>query len=360
MERIDVKLAHDRYPVYVGEGIIGEIGSLFPEEMRREKVAIVTNPTVNNLYGQQVAEALKSEGGVPFTIHVPDSEISKSMVEAERLCGLMVDEGFDRGSYVLALGGGVVGDLAGFVSSIYMRGIRFVNVPTTLLGQVDSAIGGKTGVDLPQGKNLVGSFHQPRCVISDINVLNSLPEQIFKSGLAEVVKYGIILDDDLFNFLEANAHNILEKDSDSLIKIVTRCSRLKAGVIVEDERERGRRIILNFGHTLGHALEAAVGYSGYSHGEAVSIGMIFSAKLGVVLGMFKEKDAERLECLLDRFGLPIRTKVEPEEILRFMGSDKKSVSGKIKFIIPKAIGQVVTVDEIPHKMLSEILKEVVG
>jgi len=358
MNQVVVDLGDKSYPVHIGNGLLTDLGPVLPEEARGAKVAVITNPTVNELYGIRIKDGLLKAGCEVVVLEMPDSETAKSMREAERLHNLLVDSGLDRTSCVLALGGGVVGDVAGFVAATYMRGIGLINVPTTLLSQVDSAIGGKTGVDLETGKNLVGAFHQPRAVLSDIITLTTLPEEEFRSGLAEVVKYGVILDSEFYLWLEENSHRVLGWDPEALLHVVTRCSQLKAGVVAEDEREHGRRAILNFGHTLGHALEAASGYS-MGHGEAVAVGMVFAARLSAARGNAGDRDLERLERLLHSYGLPTSldgSVLNPDDILAYMGADKKARSGKLRFVVNKGIGEAEMVDDIPQGLIADTLK----
>lgn len=363
MERIEVDLRQNRYPVLIDSGLLKVLGSLIPKEMEGAKVAVVTNPTVNALFGSPVEEGLRETGCEPVILLVPDSETAKSLQEAERLWEELVKAGLDRTSFVVALGGGVVGDLAGFVAATYMRGIGFVNIPTTLLAQVDSAIGGKTGVDLPAGKNLVGAFHQPRLVVSDTDTLKTLPDREFRSGLAEVVKYGLIMDRAFFDFLECNVQKLKDRDEQTITQVVARCSKLKASVVEEDEREEGKRIMLNLGHTLGHAIEAAAGYVGYSHGEGVAIGMVYAARLALERGSFDQQDLERLENLLDSFGLPTgirNTELSQEDLIRFMKVDKKARDGSLRFVVPDGIGKVSVVEDITPGQLKKTLEEVMG
>ncbi|HSD52144.1 MAG TPA: 3-dehydroquinate synthase, partial [Candidatus Methylomirabilis sp.] len=256
------------------------------------------------------------------------------------LCRELVGARLDRGSALCGLGGGVIGDLAGFVAAILYRGVPFINLPTTLLAQVDSSVGGKTGVNLPEGKNLVGAFHQPRLVVADVVTLRTLPEREFRSGLAEVVKHGMIADAELFQTLEVNAGRILARVPDSLREIVSRSCAIKAKVVEADEREVGRRAMLNFGHTVGHAVEAALGYGAITHGEAVAHGMLVAATLSVRRGLCPENDAGRLQTLLERFGLLDAAVPSPESLETYMVSDKKARDGVLQFVLTRGVGSV--------------------
>jgi 3-dehydroquinate synthase len=252
----------------------------------------------------------------------------------------MVRALLDRGSALVGLGGGVIGDLTGFVAAILYRGVPFINLPTTLLAQVDSGVGGKTGVNLPEGKNLVGAFHQPRLVVADVLTLRTLPEREFRSGLAEVVKHGMIAEPELFGFLEERADRILTRDPDTLRAIVTRSCAIKAKVVEADEQETGLRAMLNFGHTVGHALEAALGYGSITHGEAVAYGMLVAATLSVRRGLCPEGDVGRLRALLERFGLLGAPVPSPESLETYMVSDKKARDGLLQFVLTRGVGSV--------------------
>jgi 3-dehydroquinate synthase len=285
-----------------------------------------------------VKTSLEAAGYEVTTLEVASGEESKSLKQAAELCRELIRTGLDRGSAVIGLGGGVIGDLAGFVSGILYRGIRFINIPTTLLSQVDSSVGGKTGVNVAEGKNLVGVFHQPSLVLADIGTLRSLPEREFRSGLGEVVKYGMISDRRLFELLEQSAERVSERDSDLLQRIVSTSCAIKARVVAADERETGLRAILNFGHTVGHAVEAALGYGAVTHGEAVAMGMVVAAELSVAEGLCPREDAKRLKTLLQRFGLLNTPLPEYESLEPFMLRDKKARSGSLQFVAVRGAG----------------------
>jgi len=359
METISLKLGDRTCRILIGNGILGSAGKLISESRAGHKFAIITNPKVSSLYSEQVAHGLDASGFDHDLFEVADSETAKSLDTAKRLYKELSENNFDRDSCIIGLGGGVVGDLAGFVAATYMRGIDLILIPTTLLAQVDSAIGGKTGVNLPEGKNLVGAFHQPLLVISDIETLKALPDEDFRSGLAEVVKYGVLSDPKLFSQLETNLDKILSRDEKTLTKIVTTCSSIKARVVEEDERDHGKRLTLNFGHTLGHALEAASGYTGYRHGGAVAIGMQFDARVSVKMGLLKESEMNRIFAAISSLGLPtyIEKRMDSEVILKFMYADKKTKDGKLRLILPTRIGDAVISDKAGPDLIRSTLEE---
>lgn len=359
MKQVLVNLKDNSYPIYIGQGILDDLGSLLSKDKLSSKCAIITNPTVNKLYGKKVKDSLESKGIKSVILEVPDSETSKSLKYAEKLYVKLLENKLDRNSYIMALGGGVTGDLAGFVAATYLRGISLIQVPTTLLAQVDSAIGGKVAVDLPEGKNLIGAFYQPKLVLSDIKTLKTLPENELKSSLAEVIKYGIISDPDLFELLDKNLEKIKQQNQKILNEIVVKCSKIKASVVEEDEKEQGKRAILNLGHTLAHALESITGYTRYSHGEAIAIGIIFAAKLSTKLNMLDINEFERILGLIQSTGLPTKIKddLEADKLLQTMQLDKKVKDGKIRMVLPKRIGEVVIIDEIPMNLLKKELEK---
>lgn len=337
-------------------------------------VAVITNSKVKSLFGKRVGNSLKKSGlNVKFLL-VPDSEKAKSLKEAMRLLASLskmdgkvprrrgkVPPQREKGRRlcVVALGGGVVGDLGGFAASAYKRGIPYIQIPTTLLAQVDSSIGGKVAVDLPEGKNLVGSFYQPKLVYSDISFLKNLSGRDFISGLAEVIKYAVIKDTALFGYLERNRRKILGRDLRALLEIVRKCARIKAEIVSRDEREkRSIRTVLNYGHTIGHAIEAAQGYSNaYSHGEAIGLGMIAAARISQRLGILSAKDLSRIEKLIGDFGLPVNLKkTSVGKIMRSLSYDKKFIRGINRFVLPVRIGKVVIREGIPESMIREEIK----
>ncbi len=291
------------------------------------------------------------------TVLFDDQELSKTLATVERLCRELARAGADRRSVIVAMGGGVVGDVAGFVAASYMRGIRIVQVPTTFLAQIDSSIGGKTGVNLPEGKNLVGAFHQPRLVITDPQMLKTLPARQYRAGLYEAIKYGVIGDDILFRFLERQLGDVLKQRPAALEWVLERCIRAKAEVVSADERESGLREILNFGHTVGHALEAATRYRKFLHGEAVGWGMVASARLSVQMKMLAEADETRITRLVRRVGtLPRLTAVNPRRLIDLMRGDKKARNGRLRMVLAQRIGAVETAEDVPEHLLAGTLQ----
>ena len=342
MQKVRVELGERSYEISIDSGILAGLGKSLEEFGFSRKAALVSNPTVYGLYGNLVIESMKDAGFEVPVIVVPDGEEYKNLSSVEGIYGEMLAAKLDRKSAIVALGGGVIGDIAGFAASTYMRGIDFIQVPTTLLSQVDSSVGGKTGVNHPLGKNIIGTFWQPKLVWIDIDTLKSLPPREFLSGLAEVIKYGVIWDEGFFGFLEENRDKVAGLDKDALSQIIRMSCEIKASVVSRDERESGLRAILNYGHTMGHAIETATGYKRYLHGEAVAIGMYAEARLSRYLGLIDDGQLERIKALIEAYDLPASL---PEEIdfrllLSSMELDKKTVSGDITFILPEKIGRV--------------------
>jgi 3-dehydroquinate synthase len=319
----------------------------------------VTNPTVNKLHGETVRQALRPLGCDVATENVPDGEQYKNMQTVESLLERMALARLDRASLVVSLGGGVVGDIAGFAAAIFMRGISYVHVPTTLLAQVDSSIGGKVGVDHPLAKNLVGAFHHPILVCIDSAFLASLPGIHLRNGMAEVIKYGIIADEGLFSVIERNMQSLNTTDSGLLEDVIRRCCQIKARIVQQDPRETsGLRSILNYGHTVGHAVESVDGFTRFTHGEAISIGMAAAAKIARILRMPAEEVEKRPESALSAAGLPTRLMgVETRPIIEAMRLDKKAVGGKLRFVLPLSIGRVVVKDGVPIEAVEEAIEE---
>ncbi|HHW02395.1 MAG TPA: 3-dehydroquinate synthase [Thermoanaerobacterales bacterium] len=340
MECITVNLGKRSYPIFIERGILGKIGKIVREHFSGRKILVITDSNVVDLYARQLAAGLEDEGFQTFVDVVPAGESSKSLGRAEDLYNAALDYRLDRKSAILALGGGVVGDLAGFVAATYMRGIGFIQVPTTLLAQVDSSVGGKVAVNLPRAKNIVGAFYQPKMVIIDPDTLLSLPEREFAEGLAEVIKYGIIRDEDFFRWLEQYTEN-LRQNTTGLVHSIKRSCEIKAEIVSEDEVENGLRMILNFGHTVGHALETVFGYGTLLHGEAVALGMVFEAKIALHRGLIDERTFLRIEGLVKSAvpkGLPHRP--DPDSLIESMSLDKKNLNEKITFILPERLGRV--------------------
>lgn len=337
---IRVELRDRSYDIEVGVDSLGQLGRCLANVLDGKKIGLITDPVVDPLYGARVRESLESSGFAVAQVSVPSGEGSKSFAQLERIQEELAAARIERSSALVALGGGVVGDLTGFAAASFLRGIDVVQVPTTLLAQVDSSIGGKTGINIKAGKNLVGAFHQPRFVLADVETLTSLPPRELRAGMAEVVKYGVIMAPDLFELLEARADAILELDREILADVVHRCAAAKAHVVMEDEKEGGLRAILNFGHTLGHAVETLTEYRKFLHGEAVAIGMVFASQLSAARHGFSAADAGRVAALLERFGLPITIPEDLDrgDLARAIETDKKRHADRVKFVCVEEIG----------------------
>lgn len=357
MGSVIVSLDQRSYEIVIEGGILEKTGSFLSRLQLGKKALLVSNQTVYTLHGQKVVKSLLASGFSVTEALVPDGEEYKNLHEAEKLYHAAYAAGLDRNCPVIALGGGVIGDLAGFVAATYMRGVPFIQIPTTLLAQVDSSVGGKVAINHPQGKNIVGSFYQPSIVLADFEVLQTLPARELRSGFAEIVKYGVIKDASFFSWLEENAEAVLALEEDDLGKAVEQSCRIKARVVEEDETEQGTRAILNFGHTVAHALEAITGYTVYRHGEAVAIGMVAAAQLAEKMGLFSASDRERLENLLQRAGLPTEIPAEftTSQLLKYFYLDKKATAGRITFVLPQKIGQVVLRRDLQEKEILNYL-----
>jgi 3-dehydroquinate synthase len=357
MISIPLESSSGRYQVLVGRGLLASTGRLLREAGLEGAVRLVADEAVYRIYGPGLEEALRSDGFKVDSFAVPSGEGSKSLGTASRLYDWMIDRGTERRDLVLALGGGVVGDLAGFVAATFLRGLRLVQLPTSLLAQVDSSVGGKVAVNHARGKNLIGAFYPPSLVVADPDTLSSLPPREFSAALAEVVKMGVTLDRSFFEELEAAGEQMLGAEPAIMETIVARTVRLKARVVQEDERESGLRAILNYGHTIGHGVEAASGYSRYRHGEAVAIGMAGAAAIAVQLGMIDEVDADRQERLLSRLRLPVRCPdAAPDRMWEAMLLDKKSSRGRLRWVLPQGIGRAVTGREVPEELVRRVLE----
>ena len=340
METVTVSLGDRSYPIYIGAEVLPEVGGLSRSFSLSGRGVLITNPVVGPLYSQRVLSSFEQTGIALTPLEVPDGEEFKSLQAAAALYDRILPLGLDRRSPIVALGGGVIGDLAGFVAATFMRGLPLIQIPTSLLAQVDSSVGGKVGVNLPQAKNMVGAFYQPYLVLSDVRCLRTLPPREFRAGLAEIVKYGVIADKAFFEWLEANAAAILSGDQGAVIHSVETSCRIKAAVVERDERDEGMRAVLNFGHTVGHALEAATGYSELSHGEAIAIGMVVAARISCQMGLCSEEVPFRLERLLQQIGLPTGLPVDPENIVNAIGYDKKLRDNMNYFVLTKDLGAV--------------------
>src|SRR4030066_637599 len=342
MEKIRVELAERSYNIFIGSNTLEGIGDKLKLFELGPKIAIVSNPTVFQLYGERVLESVKKAGFDLLTVIIPDGEEYKDLLWLQHIYDELLKHKLDRSSALIALGGGVTGDITGFAASTYMRGISYIQIPTTLLAQVDSSVGGKTGVNHKLGKNMIGTFWQPRLVWIDVRTINNLQKREVLAGVAEVIKYGVIWDEELFYFLEKNRTRILNLDRDVLMYVIKRSCEIKAEVVSKDEREAGLRSILNFGHTMGHAIETVTGDRKYLHGEAVAIGVHLETKLACMLGLINKKQGSRKRALIDSYSLPSEKPldIDVEHILSSMELDKKAVAGQLKFILPEKIGKV--------------------
>ena len=354
---VRVELGERSYDIVIGAGLLARLGEFFQPLGFGKHGVIITDMNVEPLYAEQLHEALLARGFETAVMSVPAGEASKSLRQASRLLRQMPALGLDRKSFVVALGGGVVGDLAGFVAATYLRGLALVQVPTSLLAQVDSAVGGKTGVNLPQGKNLVGAFYQQRLVLSDTDTLATLPERELRAGFAEVVKDGAIRDAEYFAWLESNRERVLKLDAGAVAHVVGRCCEIKAEIVSADERESGIRAWLNFGHTLGHAMEALAEYEGLLHGEAISMGMVAAAYLSQKRAGLPSTHAARLRSLLESSGLPVqlRDSFDVAELFEVMRLDKKAQAGRLRFVLLKRLGEAVLSDAVTDEDVKEAL-----
>jgi 3-dehydroquinate synthase len=358
MPQLKVSLGERSYRIIIQPGVLKRTGEILSNFPLSKTIMVITNPTVSAFYLEPLLDSLVQAGFNPSVSHVLDGEEYKNLDWVRRLYDDLLMNRMDRGSAVIALGGGVIGDIAGFVAATYMRGVPFVQIPTTLLAQVDSSIGGKVAVNHPKGKNIIGSFYQPIIVLIDPCTLRTLDKRELSAGFAEVVKYGVIKDGSFFSFLSENVERVMEGNLSILAKIILRSCEIKKEVVERDERERGIRAILNYGHTIGHALEAASHYRRFKHGEAVSIGMVGAAKIALKMGRFDRESGMRQIDLLRRSGLPVEFKeIDIDEIFPFIFRDKKSYNEELRFILPKRIGEVEIVTNVPEEVILQVLKE---
>ena len=353
----EVKTSTGDHPIWVGWGILEEVGTRVRSLMSPSAAYVIADESA---YSYASKTQLSMEGvGIPTHIYmIASGETSKNLETVRKVYSWLAERKAERGHLILAVGGGVVGDLAGFVAATYLRGIPFVQVPTTLLAMMDASIGGKVAVDMPQGKNLVGAFYQPRFVLSDVETLKTLPVRELTSGWAEAIKHGLILDDGLLDTFENNVSEIKSLDSEIATAIIRKSVAIKAGVVSQDEKETlGIRILLNYGHTIGHAIESITGYTKYLHGEAVSVGMMGAAKIGELLQIMDVDEVERQKEILQAYGLPISAPgLNSESIISAMTSDKKTTGGSINWVLLNGIGNAITSNDVPDKYVSEALK----
>jgi 3-dehydroquinate synthase len=356
MPTLHLDLGERSYPIYIETGLFSQTGFLL-SAIESKQCAIVTNETVAPLYLAKIKDALAESEIHSFDIILPDGEQYKSLAYFETVLSTLLENNASRDTTLIALGGGVIGDMGGFAAACYQRGIPFVQVPTTLLSQVDSSVGGKTAVNHPLGKNMIGAFYQPKAVFIDTNTLSTLPEREFAAGMAEVIKYGIMYDAELFSWLENNAESVKNRDPDSLRYLIHRCCEIKAEVVNLDEKEHGIRALLNLGHTFGHAIEAEKGYGVWLHGEAVAAGMMLAGQLAQMRTWLTTNDCMRIKTLLEVYNLPTSgpTEMTSDTYVKHMQRDKKVLAGKMRFILPTEIGTAIVVDDVTTSELQELL-----
>ena len=359
MKIIHLKLKENSYPIIIGKNILKEVPRYLKKLSLGTDAVIISHSLIERLHGAQLAQALRKSGYTVKFFNVPEGEKSKSAACALKLIESIAAYDVNRKLFIIALGGGVIGDLAGFVAAIYKRGIPYIQIPTTFLAQIDSSIGGKTAIDLKQGKNLVGAFYQPKAVFADTQVLKTLNNRQMRNGLAEAIKYGVIKDVSLFNFIEKNHRKLLGNDEVALTHLVSRCAQIKADVVSADEKEtKGIRTILNFGHTAGHAIESAAGFK-YHHGESVALGMRIAARISVMKKLLNQIQEQRLNNLITNVGLPQKIKsVQLSKIMELMKHDKKFVAGKNRFVLARSIGSVKIVENIPTDIIIQSIKSI--
>lgn len=356
MKRLDVDLGDRSYPIYIGRGLVAK-PELWAGHIKGQQVCVVSNETIAPLYLEPVLAGLGGKSVCRAIL--PDGEAHKTLTTLSGIYDALLEAGHNRGTTLLALGGGVVGDMCGFAAASYQRGVDFIQMPTTLLSMVDSSVGGKTGVNHPLGKNMIGAFHQPKCVVADLALLDTLPAREYAAGLAEVIKYGLISDAPFFEWLEQHLDALLARDEAALTEAVYQSCVNKAQVVAEDEREGGRRAILNLGHTFGHAIETAEGYGTWLHGEAVAAGMVLALNLSRRLGWIDTEIESRGRQLLERAALPVAppSSMDVDQFLLLMGRDKKVVEGQLRLVLLKGLGDAVVTSEASEEAIVATLKE---
>jgi 3-dehydroquinate synthase len=358
LERLTVGLGERSYPIWVGDGILERLGEALHAVDFPRQVAVITNPTVHGLHGERVLNALARDGYAASVVMIPDGEEYKSLRTLEQIYDALIGGGFDRYCGLIALGGGVVGDITGFAAATFLRGVPYVQVPTTLLSQVDSSVGGKTAINHPLGKNLIGAFYQPRHVHIDVSTLETLPKREFSAGMAEVIKYGIIRDADFFAWLAAHADRLRQRERAALVQAVKRSCQIKADIVELDEKESSLRAILNYGHTFGHAVETLAGYGEIRHGEAIAIGMSVAARIANELGLCTLGQVAAIDALLKAFALSVTPPpFSLADYLQAMGRDKKVKAGVLRFVLNRGIGDC-QVSEIrdPERFFAKVLQ----
>lgn len=362
METIRLNLAERSYDILIGNGLIREAGWLIREHGIRGRIMVVTNPTVAEWYLEPLLNSLTAAGYQVDSILIPDGEVYKSQEQANRLYDRLAELEYDRKSILIALGGGVIGDLTGFTAATYMRGIKFIQVPTTLLAQVDSSVGGKVAVNHAKGKNLIGAFYQPQLVIADVGSLKTLPQRELSSGMAEVIKHGVIVDPNYYQLIQGEIKLIREANADLMTWVVAGSCKIKAEVVEQDERENGLRAILNFGHTIGHACESLTHYEYYKHGEGIALGMLAAVKLATRLNLLSDPHLEpSLLNILRELDLPLTLPgLAIPDLIQKLYLDKKVEYGKVRWVMPKRLGTVFVTSEVPQSVVEEVLLELGG
>lgn len=362
MQEVRVELGERSYSILIGSDLIARSGALFGEYGVKGRILVVTNPTVARWYLEPLLNSLRIAGYQAEAALIPDGEEYKSLDQVSKVYSNLADGKYDRKSALVALGGGVIGDLTGFAAATYMRGIRFIQIPTTLLAQVDSSIGGKTAVNHPKGKNLIGAFYQPDLVLSDVTTFETLPERELNSGMVEVIKHGVILDPGYFEMVARELPAIRKRAPEAMAEIVVGSCRIKAGIVQKDEKETGLRAVLNFGHTVGHALESITNYQYYKHGEALALGILAALKIAHRNDLLKDTGLERqVASLFKDLDLPTEIhRLSSEEIISLLYLDKKVEYGKVRWVLPKRLGQVAIFDEIPAETVKDTLLELGG
>lgn len=355
MRKLLVDLGERSYPIFISAGLLDSSAQISPY-IEGDEVMLVTNNTINELYGDKIRALLGKVKKVDSVV-LPDGEAFKNLDTLNLIFDALLEQKHNRKTTLVALGGGVVGDMAGYAAASYQRGVNFIQIPTTLLSQVDSSVGGKTGVNHRLGKNMIGAFYQPKCVVIDTQVLHTLPKRELSAGLAEVIKYGLIADEEFFCWLEDNMDALLRRDNEALAQAIEVSCKIKAGIVAQDEKESGIRAILNLGHTFGHAIEAAQGYGVWLHGEAVAVGMVMACEMSVRLGWLDEGIAERTKALLLRADLPITPPQEmsPEIFLDYMSVDKKVLDGSLRLVLLKACGNAIVTNNFDRQALEDTL-----
>ncbi|WP_285163876.1 3-dehydroquinate synthase [Shewanella goraebulensis] len=358
MQQVQVELGIRSYPIFIGQNLLQQ-NAYLSDYLSGKKALVVTNDTIAPLYLEQVQQAMVSCAEVSAVV-LPDGEKYKDLTHLDLIFSALLENNFARDCVIVALGGGVVGDMAGFAASCYQRGVEFIQIPTTLLSQVDSSVGGKTAVNHPLGKNMIGAFYQPQSVLIDTDCLSTLPANEFAAGMAEVIKYGIIWDAEFFGWLEQNVEQLKSLDNDALTYAIAKCCQIKADVVAEDETERGVRALLNLGHTFGHAIEAEMGYGVWLHGEAVATGTIMAALTSLKLNLIQQQDFDRITRIMQAFDLPISSPdtMTFDSFIKHMQRDKKVLAGQIRLVLPTSIGTADVFSDVKESLLAEVISQV--